>query len=94
MALPAFANSRLRFSLQRMKSFLEGYRTACPIDDEELRLLPLVWQFFTLRRVVFCWYRYCDTPTQRWLNESRHKLKLFDWIANHHDALSTLLTRS
>jgi Ser/Thr protein kinase RdoA (MazF antagonist) len=92
MALPAFANSRLGSSLQKMKSFLEGYRSACPIDDEELRLLPLVWQFFALRRVVFCWYRYCDTPTRRWLNESQHKLKLFDWIANHHDTLSTLLT--
>jgi len=92
MALPAFANSRLGASLRKMTCFLEGYRTYCPIDSEELRLLPTVWQFFALRRVVFCWYRYCDTPGRRWSHEAQQKLKLSRWIGNHHQALSNLLT--
>ena len=92
MALPAFANTRLWSSLRKMTCFLEGYRTCCPIDGEELRLLPTVWQFFVLRRVVFCWYRYCDTPDRRWSHEAQQKLKLSRWIGNHHQALSSLLT--
>lgn len=91
MALPAFANSRLGFSLQKMRCFLEGYRAGCPIDAEELRLLPAVWQFFVLRRVVFCWYRYCETPTARWLTEAQQKLKLARWIGSRQRTLSSLL---
>jgi Ser/Thr protein kinase RdoA (MazF antagonist) len=87
-ALPSFARSRLGFSFQKMKCFLEGYRTSCPIDRTELSLLPSVWQFLTLRRVVVGWQRFCSTGSGRWLVEAQQKLELAGWLAENQRTLS------
>jgi Ser/Thr protein kinase RdoA (MazF antagonist) len=90
-ALPFFASSRLGFSPKKMSYFLEGYRTSWPIGDRELRLLPAVWLFLTLRRVIFCWYRFCEAPAGRWLVEAQQKLKLARWLIDHQGSLSSQL---
>jgi len=92
MALPFFADGRLGFNFNKMNYFLEAYRSECPLDSAELRFLPTVWQFLTLRRVIFCWYRYCNTPSRRWLREAQQKLKLFHWLTEHQNTLHCWLT--
>lgn len=91
-ALPSFARSRLGFSREKLKAFLEGYRTYCPVEAEELVFLPAVWQFLTLRRLIVCWYRCCTTGAEHWLAEARQRLKLAHWlIINHNTLLQWLL---
>lgn len=90
-ALPSFVQSRLGFSWRKMTWFLEAYQTYCPMDAAELQLLPAVWQFLTLRRVIVCWYRYCTTHATQWLIEAQHKLKLIDWLIANQQTLANVL---
>lgn len=91
MAVPAFATTRLGFSFRKMKYFLAAYQSSYPIHNQELELFPAVWQFLTLRRIIFCWYRYCDAPSQRWLNEAMQKLKLAQWLTHNQQTLTRWL---
>lgn len=90
-ALPSFAGSRFGFSFAKMRRFLDGYQTYCPIDAAELRLLPDVWRFLTLRRVVVCWYRFCKTGGRQWLSEAQRRLDLAEWLVaiSHKTFLNT-----
>jgi Ser/Thr protein kinase RdoA (MazF antagonist) len=92
MALPYFAGGRLGFSVNKMNYFLAGYQTSCPIDPSELHLLPSVWLFLTLRRILFCWYRFCEAPADRWVAEAQQKLKLARWLITNQDMLSSRLS--
>lgn len=86
-ALPSFASTRLGFNVRKMRCFLEAYRSACWIDDEELHLLPSVWLFLTLRRVIVFWHRYCTTQARQWWIAAQHKLTQAQWLEQHHTSL-------
>jgi len=90
-ALEFFACGRLGFNARRAACFLEGYLPRCPAGEAELRLLPDVWQFLTLRRLIVCWYRYTTTRAPGWLAEAQRRLELASWIDERHSQLSTLL---
>jgi Ser/Thr protein kinase RdoA (MazF antagonist) len=79
-AMTTFAWSRLGFSQRKSDAFLNAYRSVFDINDDELSYLPEVWTFLTLRRVIVCWYRYCQDGETRWVKEARNKLKLVHWI--------------
>ncbi|MBV9789085.1 MAG: phosphotransferase, partial [Chloroflexi bacterium] len=87
-ALPSFARNRLGFRRRQIRAFLDGYRTRCPIDADELALLPVVWQFLTLRRVVVLWQRYWKTGARSWLDEAQRKLDLARWIIEHQQTFA------
>jgi Ser/Thr protein kinase RdoA (MazF antagonist) len=93
MALPFFANDLLGFSYPKLRVFLEGYQTCCPIDSAELSLLPTVWQFLMLRQVLFFWYRFCDTPSKHWITEAQRKLTIGLWLKDNETTLSGWLMR-
>lgn len=92
-ALPSFARNRLGFNWNKLRWFLHAYQACCPVDTAELRLLPDVWLFLTLRRLVVCWQRYCDTAAQRWLVEAHQRLKLAQWIGANQQTFADQLTR-
>lgn len=91
-ALPSFARNRLGFSKRQIRAFLDAYRTRCAIDADELALLPVVWQFLTLRRVVVLWQRYWKTGARSWLVEAQRKLDLACWIIEHRQAFARWVT--
>ena len=85
-AIPNFSyNRRLGFSFRNMESFLGAYRAHSAIGDEELQLVPTVWQFLSTRRVVVCWDNYCNTQVGHWLTRVREHLRWIDWIADNRD---------
>jgi Ser/Thr protein kinase RdoA (MazF antagonist) len=92
-ALPSFARSRLGFSFRKMNCFLAGYRARCPIELDELMLLPDVWRFLTLRRLIVCWRRFCETRVSRWLDEAQQRLDLARWLIEHQQDLAGWLRR-
>lgn len=87
-AIPSFAYSRiLGLDFGRMRCFLDAYQARYPIGSEELELIPAVWQFLAIRRVVVCWYNYCNTLVNRWGDEIRRHLRWLDWAIDHQDTL-------
>jgi Ser/Thr protein kinase RdoA (MazF antagonist) len=90
-ALGFFAWDRMGFSARRAICFLEGYLSHCPIGDAELRLLPDVWQFLNLRRLIVCWHRYSTTRASQWLVEARRRSDLAGWLVDHQGSLSRLI---
>lgn len=89
-ALFFFAHTRFGFSFGKAQWFVHAYCRACAVDEDELRWLPPVWQFITLRRVIVCWQRFAQTPDHRWLAEAHTKLALAQWISQHQQQLSSL----
>jgi Ser/Thr protein kinase RdoA (MazF antagonist) len=92
-ALPSFARSRLGFSLPKMRAFVAGYRARCTVEADELALLPDVWRFLTLRRLIVCWQRFYDTHARRWLDEAAQRLALALWLSDNQPRLSGWLTQ-
>jgi Ser/Thr protein kinase RdoA (MazF antagonist) len=92
-ALPSFARSRLGFSFSKMRVFLAGYQARCPVEHTELALLPDVWRFLALRRLIVCWQRFCDTHAMRWLDEARQRLDLAHWLDAERQALAGALAQ-
>jgi Ser/Thr protein kinase RdoA (MazF antagonist) len=86
-----FAQTRFGFSTKKMKYFLEAYHASFPLDSVEISLIPAVWQFLTLRRIMVCWHRYCQTHSENWLKEAERKLNLAKWIDDNYDTLSCLI---
>lgn len=92
-ALPSFAHSRLGFNWNRMRWFVDAYRSRCGVDNAELSLLPAVWQFLSLRRVIVCWSRFSETGEPRWMQEARHKLALANWLGKNESKIARSLAR-
>lgn len=87
-SIPSFAYKRmLGVDFGRMRCFMDAYQARYPISAEELELIPAVWQFLAIRRVIACWYTYCNTLVNRLGNEIRHHLKWLDWAIDHEDKL-------
>jgi Ser/Thr protein kinase RdoA (MazF antagonist) len=82
-----------RFGMQpaRISSFLAGYEAMLPLDQDEVQLIPSVWLFLTLRRVVVYWDRYLETGQHQWLREAQRKLDLAKAISGATDKLSSLV---
>ena len=87
--IPSFAQNRLGFSFNKMRTFLEGYRSLLPLEHDELALLPVVWQFLALRRAIVCCYRFARTDSSRWAREARERLELAEWAVDHRQAMTT-----
>lgn len=80
-SMTTFARNRFGFSRRKARTFVDAYRAAFDLTEDELRYLPDVWLFLTLRRVVVCWHRYFKRGEARWTEEAGRKLKLSHWIA-------------
>ena len=85
-----FGMSRFGMQPARISSFLAGYEAMHPLDRDEVRLIPSVWLFLTLRRVVVYWDRYLETGQPRWLREAQRKLDLAEAISGATDMLTRL----
>jgi Ser/Thr protein kinase RdoA (MazF antagonist) len=90
-ALPSFGRTRLGFSRDDIASFLAAYAGASDIGGDELRLLPDVWRFLSLRRALVAWRRACDGDARRWLDEAAARLALVRWLDVEQKRLDRLL---
>lgn len=82
-SMTTFAHNRLGFSRRKAMTFVDAYRGAFDLAEDEWRYLPDVWLFLTLRRVVVCWYRYFKRGDARWAREAGDKLALADFISSN-----------
>lgn len=89
-AIGFFAKDRLGLHRGKMRLFLESYRSRSPIGQDELALLPAVWQFLTLRRAIVCWHRYTQTEASNWLSEALQKLELAQWLDHSREMLTNI----
>lgn len=90
-AIWRFSRSRLGFSLDRMKCFLDAYRAHYPVAAEELKLLPDVWTFLHVRRCIVRWHFYCAAHDAQRLAEARRFLTLATWMtANRETFLASV----
>lgn len=88
----AFAYKRtVGLHFDRIKCFLDAYQARYPIATDELQLIPPVWQFLLIRRLIVCWYNYCDAPTKQRESEIRNHLLWLDWLLERQDELLTHL---
>lgn len=85
-----FCRSRLGFHPQKMRLFLRAYSTNFSISRAELRLLPLVWQFLSLRRSIVCWFNFCCGGGNHWMEEAQRKMGIVHWIQEHPGIFSDL----
>lgn len=93
-SLPAFAYTRtVGLNFDWMKCFLDAYQARHPVAHDELQLVPSVWQFLTVRRLIVCWHNYCNTPTRRREAEVRLNLRWLDWIVGQQEELLALLAQ-
>lgn len=85
-----FCKSRFGFHPQKMRQFLQAYNINFPLDKDELQLLPLVWQFLSLRRTIVCWYNFCNGGGRRWTDEAQRRLGIVTWVDEHPRVFSNL----
>jgi Ser/Thr protein kinase RdoA (MazF antagonist) len=87
-----FARKRsMGLCFDRFKSFMDAYQAGCPVAEEELKLVPSVWQFLLIRRLMVCWYELCDAPNKEREAEIRDHLVWLDWLLAHEADLQAHL---
>jgi homoserine kinase type II len=87
-SLQQFGVTRHGLRPRRIAAFVDAYDRRRPLTPVERRLLPDVWRFLTLRRVIVCWDRYTESQEARWLAEARRKLSLVEMIQGFAVTLS------
>ncbi len=90
-ALQRFSYNRWGFRLDKMKCFLDAYRSQFSIASDELRLLPAVWKFLNVRRCIVHWHYFCDTHSPERLAQAQWNLELINWITANQDAFLACL---
>ena len=89
-ALTTSIRSRFGFSLHRSRQIIAGYQAANPLTEEELCLLPHVWQFYALRRITSSWAWFLKDGKQEHLSETNKRLAMLKWVDQNHQAISDL----
>jgi Ser/Thr protein kinase RdoA (MazF antagonist) len=89
-SIDMFTRNRFQFNLAKIKLFLESYQKAFPITREELFLLPYVWVYFILRRLIIYWVR--KDAEESSLQKAQIQMDVLQWVIGHHDLLSNLGT--
>lgn len=89
-SLQQFGVNRQGLQFPRIARFVTEYHQAFPLGPDELRLIPDVWLFLTLRRIAVCWARFTESGNDRWLVEAERKLDLAEMIREAADKLSAL----
>lgn len=84
-SLFSFCRGRLGFSQTKMHTFLNAYQSVLPISKQEFTLLPAVWQFLNLRRIVICWERWIQHGSERMLLEISRRMNTLRWIEENPD---------
>lgn len=75
-ALQQFGLTRRGPRFERMASFLTGYRTQLTPTPDELALLPLAWEYLSVRRAIVCMFEFSRSRRIERLNEATQKLEL------------------
>ena len=77
--------------IKKMRVIAQGYQTVNPLSREEWQMLPYVWEFSTLRRVIVCWDQYLGDGLEERIVEIQRRMKRFDWVIREHKRLETLM---
>ncbi len=75
-ALPRFVRPIPVGRRRSMAAFMEGYRARSPLSDLELRSIPTVLAFLSLRRAAVCLGRDAERPSDALRSEARMKVEL------------------
>jgi Ser/Thr protein kinase RdoA (MazF antagonist) len=81
---------RIEPEREKMRRILQGYRSISPIPVEEICLIPQVWEYQFLRRVIIAWERYLESGDGALLGEAKHRMARIDWVEQNLDLLSHL----
>ncbi len=77
-------------NISQMRQIVKGYQSVNPVDAEEISLIPFVWQFKMLRRVITCIDNYLADGKIIRLEEARKRIEKLDWIMRYENELRIL----
>jgi homoserine kinase type II len=75
---------------ENTKPVLDGYLAINPLSPVEKDLLPVVWRFLSLRRMIICWERYLQNDEVARLGEIKKRFHRLQWIERNREALASL----
>jgi Ser/Thr protein kinase RdoA (MazF antagonist) len=81
------------FKISRMDRFLTAYQALFPLTEIELELIPAVWKFLNIRKVIVNWFNFCETGDCAWLTRTEKYIRLVDWITNNQAVIDRMLQR-
>jgi len=87
-SIDMFTRNRFHFNVAKIKWFLDAYQKEFPISKEELSLIPDVWVYFILRRLIIYWAHKDIEPSS--LQKAQIQLGVLRWVRGHHELLSNL----
>jgi len=87
-SIDMFTRNRFHFDVAKIKRLLESYQRVFPISKEELSLLPDVWQYFIIRRLIIYWV-HKDAEASSLL-KAQVQLGVLQWVRAHRELLSNL----
>lgn len=90
-SISRFASSPSGVDIAKLELFMNAYQACYPISTAELLLIPTVWQFLLIRRVIVCWHINCYRSSERRIAEIKRHMKWIDWIGSNTDMLLTSL---
>lgn len=77
---------------EKMCLIASGYQSANPMPAEELSLIPQIWTYQFLRRVIIAWERYLESGNGSVLVEAERRMARVDWVERNREVLSNLVS--
>jgi len=87
--LEGFCKNRMRYSINKMKAFINGYLKQNGLTKRELKVISNAWEFIKLRRCINCWHSYSKHNSTKALNDAYYHFKTSKWMCLNHKKIIT-----
>jgi Ser/Thr protein kinase RdoA (MazF antagonist) len=83
----AFCSSKGGFDLEKMKIFFDAYQNHMSVLDDELKLIPKVWEYFCIINIIQSWRGFIQVRTADRLDKICHYFNGLKWIDHNQKRL-------
>jgi Ser/Thr protein kinase RdoA (MazF antagonist) len=74
----------------KLKEMIRGYRDCIYLERDAVQLIPQLWEFIAIRRLIQSWGHYVHKRTQSTSMDISRRLDRLDWITCYQSELAAL----
>ena len=86
-----FAKDKFIYNSKKMGIFFKAYQDKLKLPKDELRFIPLVWEYLNLTRCILHLYSYVTTKDTYWIHEAYRFFKQTNCNLRHYGKLKKIL---
>jgi Ser/Thr protein kinase RdoA (MazF antagonist) len=87
----AFCSNKAGFDFEKIKYFFDEYQKRMSVPEDEFKLIPKVWEYFSVINIIQSWRGFVQVGTADRVDKACHFLNGLKWIDNNQQRLLNYL---